>query len=118
MISSDRRATERRGVATSTSIGLGAVLGDERRTRRDRRAAPRRLSDVSTIAHVAQRIGAGHTRLEVIVDGTDGLRLVAMFKCGCSAVEPVGAGSSSVRAELCAEHAEPAVRHDRRRNNR
>jgi hypothetical protein len=117
MISSDRRATERRGIAPSTSIGLGAVLADERRARRDRRDAPRRLSDVLTIAHYACRIGAGHTRLEVIVDGTDGLRLVAMFKCGCTAVEPVGAGSSIVRVEPCTDHTEPAVIPDRRRYN-
>jgi hypothetical protein len=118
MISSDRRATERRGIAPSISISLGAVLADERRARSDRRDAPRRLSDVLTIAHYASRIGAGHARLEVIVDGTDGLRLVAMFKCGCTAVEPVGSGSSTVRVEPCTDHTEPVVAPDRRRNNR
>jgi len=89
MISSDRRATERRGILPSTTINLGAVLADERRARSDRRETPRRVSDMRTIAHFARRIGAGHTRLEVIVDGTDGLRLVAIFQCGCVAIEPV-----------------------------
>lgn len=79
---------------------------------------PRRRSDLRTIAHYARRIGAGHTRLEVIVDGTDGLRLVAMFKCGCTAVEPVGAGAATVRTDACAEHADPHVDVDRRRGER
>ena len=118
MISSDRRATERRGVAPFTTISLGAVLADERRERRDRREMPRRQSDLPTIAHYARRIEAGHTRLEVIVDGTDGMRLVAMFQCGCVAVEPVGAGPISVRTEPCTEHGEPPVTLDRRRGRR
>jgi len=71
-----------------------------------------------TIAHYARRIEAGHTRLEVIVDGTEGLRLVAMFQCGCVAVEPVGAGPITVRTEPCDEHAEPSVTLDRRRGTR
>jgi len=118
MISSDRRATERRGITPSTSISLGAVLADERRERRDRRESPRRHSDLRTIAHYARRIEAGHTRLEVIVDASEGLRLVAMFQCGCVAVEPVGAGPITVRAEPCTEHAEPSVTVDRRRGSR
>jgi hypothetical protein len=118
MISSDRRATERRGIAPSNTISLGAVLADERREKRDRRDMPRRRTDLRTIAHYARRIEAGHTLLEVIVDGTDGLRLVAMFQCGCVAVEPVGAGPISVRAEPCTEHAEPPVTLDRRRGKR
>jgi hypothetical protein len=118
MISSDRRARERRGIAPSNTISLGAVLADERRERRDRRELPRRRSDLRTIAHYARRIEAGHTRLEVIVDGTDGLRLVAMFQCGCVAVEPVGAGPVDVRVEACIEHAEPPVTLDRRRGTR
>jgi hypothetical protein len=118
MISSDRRATERRGILPSTTINLGAVLADERRARSDRRETPRRVSDMRTIAHFARRIGAGHTRLEVIVDGTDGLRLVAIFQCGCVAIEPVGAGPGSVRTKPCTEHAEPAVTLDRRRGSR
>lgn len=118
MISFDRRSTERRGVSPSTTISLGAALADERRERRDRRENPRRRSDLRTIAHYARRIGAGHTRLEVIVDGTEGLRLVAMFQCGCTAVEPVGAGPASVRTEACAEHAEPVVAQERRRGSR
>ena len=118
MISFDRRSSERRGVPPSTTISLGAALAEERRARRDRREQPRRVADLRTIAHYARRIGAGHTRLEVIVDGTEGLRLVAMFQCGCTAVEPVGAGSATVRAEPCTEHAVPAVTVDRRRGNR
>jgi hypothetical protein len=115
MITSDRRASERRGITPSTSISLGAALADERRARRDRREQPRRRTDLRTIAHYARRIEAEKTRLEVIVDGKDGLRLVAMFGCGCVAVEPVGAGPVTVRAEPCTEHAEPAVDVDRRR---
>jgi hypothetical protein len=118
MISSDRRATERRGIAQSSTISLGAVLAEERRDKRDRRNMPRRRTDLQTIAHYARRIEAGHTRLEVIVDGTDGLRLVAMFQCGCVAVEPVGAGPISVRTEPCTDHADPAVTLDRRRGKR
>ena len=118
MISFERRASERRGITPSTSASLGAVLADERRDRRDRRELPRRRNDLQTIAHYARRIGAGHTRLEVIVDGTDGLRLVAMFKCGCSAVEPVGAGAATVRTDSCAAHANPPVALDRRRGSR
>jgi hypothetical protein len=118
MISSDRRATERRGILPSTTINLGAVLADERRARNDRREAPRRVADIRTIAHFARHIGAGHTRLEVIVDGTDGLRLVAMFQCGCVAQEPVGAGPGTVRTEPCTEHTEPPVTLDRRCGNR
>ena len=93
-------------------------MADERRERRDRREYPRRRNDMRTIAHYARRIGAGHTRLEVIVDGTEGLRLVAMFQCGCVAVEPVGSGPASVRTETCTEHAAPVVHVDRRRGNR
>ena len=118
MISSDRRASERRGLAPSTTISLGAVLADERRARRDRRERARRVADIRTIAHYARRIGAGTTRLEVIVDGTEGLRLVAMLPCGCIAIEPVGAGPAGVRTEPCAEHAEAVVALDRRRGNR
>jgi hypothetical protein len=79
---------------------------------------PRRSADLRTIAHYARRIGAGHTRLEVIVDGTDGLRLVAMFKCSCVAIEPVGAGPATVRTEPCADHSDPSVVLDRRRGRR
>ena len=118
MILSDRRASERRGIAPSTSSSLGAALADERRARRDRREMPRRRSDLLTIAHYARRIGAGHTRLEVIVDSTDGLRLVAMFKCGCTAIEPVGAGTETVKTGACDEHVDPSVDVDRRRGAR
>jgi hypothetical protein len=97
---------------------LGAVLADERRGRRDRRELPRRRSDANTIAQVARRIAAGQTRLEVIVDGSEGMRLVAMFACGCSATEPIGDGTPSVRAAYCAEHAEPPVTLERRRGQR
>jgi hypothetical protein len=118
MHSSDRRTSERRGISSSPTISLGAALADERRDRRDRREHPRRRADMHTIAHYARRIGAGHTRLEVIVDGTEGLRLVAMFGCGCIAIEPVGTGPAAVKTETCAEHAEPAVTVDRRRGSR
>jgi len=118
MISYDRRTSDRRTIAPST-VSLGAALVEERRERRDRRELPRRRADIRTIAHYARRIGAGHTRLEVIVDGTDGLRLVAMFQCGCVAVEPVGAGPApGVRTETCADHADPEVVVERRRRRR
>jgi hypothetical protein len=114
MTSSDRRASDRRGLAPSTTISLGAVLADERRGRRDRREQPRRRADLSSIAQVARRITAGQTRLEVIVDGTDGMRLEAMFACGCTASEPIGAGESLVRTTTCGEHLTPVVPIDRR----
>jgi hypothetical protein len=116
MISFDRRASDRRGITPSTTISLGAVLAEERRERRDRREQPRRRAELGSIAQVARRINAGETRLEVIVDGTEGIRLVAMFKCGCSAAEPIGAGASTVRIEWCAEHTAPEIANDRRRN--
>jgi hypothetical protein len=118
MTTFDRRASERRGLVPSSAINLGAALAEERRDRSDRRAQPRRSSDLHTIAHYARRIQAEKTRLEVIVDGTDGLRLVAMFQCGCVAFEPVGAGCAAVTAEPCIDHAPPAVTIDRRRGNR
>lgn len=117
MLSYDRRSSDRRGIAQST-VSLAAALAEERRERRDRRELPRRRADIRTIAHYARRIGAGHTRLEVIVDGTEGLRLVAMFGCGCVAVEPVGAGPATVRTETCVDHADPVVTVDRRRGGR
>jgi len=116
MISFDRRASERRGQIPSTTISLGAVLAVERRVRTNRRQQPRRQAELTNIAQLARRISAGQTRLEVIVDGTEGIRLVAMFACGCTAAEPIGAGTSSVRAEWCGAHAAPAVTIDRRRN--
>jgi hypothetical protein len=118
MISFDRRASDRRGITPSTSSSLAAVLSEERRARPDRREVPRRRTDLRSISHYARRIGAGHTRLEVIVDGTDGLRLVAMFKCGCSAVEAVGTGAAAVRVDACTEHADPDVTIDRRSGHR
>lgn len=118
MYSTDRRTSERRGISPSTTISLGAALADERREPRDRREYPRRRTDVRTIAHYARRIGAGRTRLEVIVDGTDGLRLVAMFDCGCVGIEPIGAGPVTVRTETCGDHADPIVTVDRRRGSR
>jgi len=105
----------RRGSAASTPVALGAALTIDRRAAADRRRNPRRRSDIWSIAQFAQRIAAGETRLEVIVDGTDGLRLVAVFACGCSATEPVGAGKPSVRLEVCTAHAEPPVARERRR---
>jgi hypothetical protein len=117
MTTSDRRASDRRGHAPSFTISLGAVLADERRERRDRREQPRRRADHFSIAQVARCIDAGQTRLEVIVDGVDGMRLVAMFTCGCSATEPIGEGHATVRTESCAAHAEPAITIERRRSN-
>ena len=117
MISSDRRASERRGAPPSTTISLGAVLALERRARPDRREQPRRRSELVTIAQLARRVNSGQTRLEVIVDGTEGMRLVAMFACGCGVVEPIGAGTASVRAEWCGAHAAPALTIERRRNH-
>jgi hypothetical protein len=115
MTSFDRRASDRRGIASSSSISLGAVLADERREQRDRRAQPRRLSDAATIAHVARRIGAGQTHIDVIVDGVDGMRLCATFACGCSATEAIGAGPGTVHIDSCREHLEPPVEIERRR---
>jgi len=118
MISFDRRASDRRGVASFTTISLGAVLADERRDARDRRCEPRRRADLGSIAQIARRIDAGQTRLEVIVDGNEGMRLVAMFACGCSATEPIGEGRATVQTETCAEHAAPTVTNERRRHLR
>jgi hypothetical protein len=118
MTTFDRRASERRGLVPSTAINLGAALSEERRDRGDRRDQPRRASDLRTISHYARRIEAEKTRLEVIVDGTEGLRLVAMFQCGCVAFEPVGAGPVGVSAEPCVDHAAPDVTIDRRRGSR
>ena len=115
MLTFDRRASDRRGISPSTTISLGAVLADERREASDRRRSLRRRNDVRTIAHFARRIDAGQTRLEVIVDSVEGLRLVAMFTCGCSAIEPVGAGEAPLRTVPCAQHAAPRIEHDRRR---
>ncbi len=67
-----------------------------------------------TIAHFASGIGAGDTRLEVIVDGDDGMRLVGMFQCGCVAIEPIGEGPRLLRLEPCVPHAEPKISRDRR----
>ncbi len=67
-----------------------------------------------TIVDFARSINAGETRLEVIVDGSDGMRLVAMFACGCSATEPVGAGKPTVAIEACAEHTAPPITLERR----
>jgi|GEM_PF-3887288 hypothetical protein len=118
MTTFERRASERRGLVPSSAISLGGALEAERRDRSDRREQPRRHSDLRTIAHYARRIEAEKTRLEVIIDGTEGLRLVAMFECGCVAFEPVGAGPVGVSAEPCAEHAPEIVSTDRRRSNR
>jgi hypothetical protein len=118
MISFDRRASERRGYTPSTTISLGAALAEERRARRDRRELPRRASELRTIAHYENRIQARNSRLEVVVDGTEGMRLVAMFGCNCVAIEPVGAGAANVRINTCTEHRPPYVAIDRRSGNR
>jgi hypothetical protein len=115
MLANDRRSTDRRGSSHSANVALGTALTVDRRAASDRRRTPRRRADLVSIAQVAQRIAAGETRLEVIVDGTEGLRLVAVFACGCSAIEPVGAGKPSVRLEPCSAHGEPPVKRERRR---
>jgi hypothetical protein len=115
MLANDRRSTHRRSSGASTASALGTALTIDRRGSNDRRRTPRRRADIWSIAQFAQRIAAGETRLEVIVDGTEGLRLVAVFACGCSATEPVGGGKPSVRIEACAAHTEPVVPHERRR---
>jgi hypothetical protein len=114
----DRRGSERRTVAPSSTAGLGAFIAEERREKSDRRRHPRRRTDMRTIAHYAHAIEAGETRLEVIVDGADGMRLVAMFQCGCVAIEPIGAGATSLRTEPCSAHAPVPVSVDRRRGPR
>ena len=113
----DRRSEPRRGSSTASAVGLGSALATDRRASVDRRRVPRRRADLQSIAHFAQAVSAGETRLEVIVDGTDGLRLVALFACGCSAIEPVGAGMPSVRIEACPAHVEPVVARERRRGD-
>ena len=115
MVSIDRRLTHRRDAAFSTTVALGASLTKDRREREDRRRTPRRRSDMRTISHFADAIEAGRSGLEVIVDGSEGLRLVAMFACGCVAIEPVGEGVSSVEIEACKMHASPGIKNDRRR---
>lgn len=118
MASERRIAPDRRGLAAATVIALGAALGSERRDRSDRRQRPRRRSDVRTIADFAHDIRAGETRLDVIVDGSEGLRLVGIFECGCIAVEPVGDGAARVKIEACTVHREPKVDVERRRGSR
>ena len=114
MTTSDRRAAERRGSTPSSAVGLGAVLAEERRGRNDRRQQPRRRTDLSSIAQLARSINASQTRLDVVVDGIDGMRLVAVFACGCNASEPIGNGNASVRTEPCPAHAVPSVAVDHR----
>ena len=115
MTSFDRRASERRSTAAPATAALGAFLAQERRESDDRRRTPRRRADLRTIAHFAYSIGAGETRLEVIVDGADGMRLVAMFQCGCVAIEPIGVGPRTLRTEPCPAHFPPTVARERRR---
>jgi hypothetical protein len=114
MVPIDRRLTHRRGGASTSTVALGAALTDERRESRDRRQMPRRRADMRTIAHFARGIDAGESRLEVIVDGGDGIRMVAMFTCGCLAIEPIGEGRPSLHIEACPRHVEPVVVHERR----
>lgn len=118
MISFDRRASDRRGYTPAATISLGAALADERRARRDRRELPRRASELRTIAHYSHRINARHSRLEVVVDGSESMRLVAMFACNCVAVEPVGTGATNVRITTCTDHRPPYVAFDRRSGKR
>jgi hypothetical protein len=114
MVPIDRRLTHRRGGASTSAVALGSALTDERRESRDRRQVPRRRADMTTIAHFARSIDAGESRLDVVVDGREGVRMVAMFACGCMAIEPIGAGRPSLRVEPCAHHAEPVVAYERR----
>jgi hypothetical protein len=111
----DRRSSDRRG--SRSTVSLGAVLEEERRARRDRRDQPRRRSDLRTIAHYARYIGAPQTHCDVVVDASEGMRLMAQFPCDCVAIEPVGTGPAAVRAAPCRDHAEPAVKVDRRRRH-
>lgn len=112
----DRRASDRRSTPAPSTAALGAFLAQERREPDDRRRTPRRRADMHTIAHFAHAIKAGETRLEVIVDGgADGMRLVAMFQCGCVAIEPVGAGTRELRTEPCPAHSLPPIARERRR---
>jgi hypothetical protein len=67
-----------------------------------------------TADQYAAAVCSTETRLDVIVDGGDALRLVAMFSCGCIATEPIGTGTPAVCVDACREHAEPAITHDRR----
>lgn len=119
MAALDRRVDQdRRGLRAANAVALGAALSSERRERTDRRGRPRRRADARDIADYAYSIAAGETRLEVIVDGSEGLRLVAMFECGCVAVEPVGAGATRLTVETCAAHKAQPVANERRRGER
>jgi hypothetical protein len=104
----------RRNAAFATNAVLGNAMTIDRRANPERRQMARRRTDIRTIAQYARTIGAGETRLEVIVDGAEGMRLVAMFDCGCSATEPVGNGKPVVRTDPCSTHREPRVPRDRR----
>jgi hypothetical protein len=115
MIAKDRRLSQRRANAYATSFSPSYALTMDRRSYTERRQTARRRTDMRTIAQYADIIGAGDSRLEVIVDGSEGLRLVAMFSCGCSAVEPIGTGKPSVRIEPCGPHFEPRPPRERRR---
>jgi len=115
MTANDRRTTHRRGATFSSNGALGNALTMDRRGTSDRRRQPRRRSDLQTIEQYARAIGAGEPRRDVILDGAQGLRVVADFGCGCTASEPVGAGKPSVCIEACAAHIEPRVARDRRR---
>jgi hypothetical protein len=107
----------RRTGSLSADVAVATALADERRRRSDRRQHPRRRADMRSIAHFARVIGAGETRLEVIVDGLEGLRLVALFGCGCLATEPIGDGKARVTIEPCPAHLVPALVIERRRRS-
>jgi hypothetical protein len=111
----DRRTTHRRGAVFSPNVTPGHAATMDRRANSDRRRAPRRRSDLQTIAQYAQRVAGEEMLLDVVFDGVDGLQLIAAFDCGCVAVEPVGNGKRNVRIEPCGEHVESPVAVDRRR---
>jgi hypothetical protein len=113
----DRRTTHRRGTAFSKNVAPGTAMTMDRRAVSDRRRAPRRRSDLQTIAQYAARVAGEEMLLDVVFDGVDGLQLIAAFDCGCVAIEPVGNGKRSVRIEPCDEHLEPPVAVDRRRGS-
>jgi hypothetical protein len=111
----DRRTTHRRGAVFSTNASPGNAMTMDRRANADRRRAPRRRSDLQTIAQYAQRVAGEEMLLDVVFDGVDGLQLIAAFDCGCVGIEPVGNGKRFVRVEPCGEHVESPVAVDRRR---
>jgi hypothetical protein len=115
MTSTDRRAAARRTAVTTATVSAASVIAAERRERRDRREQPRRRNELRSIAHVSQRIRSPHPRLDVNVSAVAGIRITAIFPCGCIASEPVGDGTATVNCAWCAVHAPPTFFTERRR---